>query len=132
MFKALGALAMAEAGVSVRRGVTVYALYLLATVILVAAIVFALVALHAVLAVRYDPVTASLYIAGGLLLAAILVFAIAALLNMRRRRHSALATTALVAAPVAAGAMASRPVVKLAMLGSVLLLGAAVGRELRK
>ena len=132
MLRALGALAFAEAGVSVRRSLLIHGLYLLAALTVMAGIGFGLAALHVVLTARYDAVMASLVIAFGLMVVAMLVFAVAAFLQSRPRRPNAMAETALAVAPVAITAVMSKPGIKVAALGGVMLLAAMIGRELRR
>ncbi|QCI67784.1 hypothetical protein [Phreatobacter stygius] len=130
MFKVLGALAMSEAGQSIRKSLVVHGLYVVAILIGVVACGFALAGLYTMLALRYDAVVASLVIAAGLFVVALVIFAIAAFMQSRPRRSNALATTALVAAPIAASALGSKNTLKVAALGGIVLLGAALGRQL--
>ncbi|MBN8943330.1 MAG: hypothetical protein J0H01_27745 [Rhizobiales bacterium] len=130
MLKLLGAVAMAEAGQSVRRSLIVHGLYLVAVLIGLVACGFALAGLHTMLATRYDAVVASMVIAASLFVLALLVFAIAAFMRSRPRKTNPVAATALVAAPLAATALASRTGLKVATLGGIALLGAALGRHL--
>jgi hypothetical protein len=130
MLKALGALAVAEAGRSVRKTVIVYVLYAAALLVGLMACGFAIAALHTFLAIRYDAVVASLVIAGGLLVLAVVLFAIAAFIQSRRKPPSQFTSTALAAAPLAATALQAKPSVKAAAVGGLLLLGAMLARQL--
>lgn len=130
MLKLLGAMAMAEAGQSVRKSLIVHGLYAIAILIGIVACGFALAGLHTLLATRYDAVVASMVIAAALLVVALLVFAIAAFIQSRPRKSSPVAATALVAAPLAASALTSKTGIKVATLGGIVLLGAALGRHL--
>ena len=132
MLKAIGALAIAEAGQSIRRSFVVRGLQAAAALVALVALGFGLAALHIVLAARFDAMIANLIIAGGLLGLALILLATAAIVRSRPRKPSPAATTALALAPVAAGVLASKPGLRAAALGGVLLLGAALGRDLAR
>lgn len=130
MLKAIGTLAIGEAGQSIRRSLVVRGLQAVAALVVLVACGFALAALYIVLAARFDAVVANLIIAGGLCALALIILAAAAIIRSRPRKPSPAATTALALAPVAATALASKPGLRAAALGGVLLLGAMVGRQL--
>lgn len=133
MLGGIGAFLASEVSGAVRRNVIVYALFGLATLLLLCAGGYALSALHTVLALRYGTAEASLFIAGGLLVAALLAFGLGLYFKNRRRPARPLAATALVAAPLAAklvgAGLGSRKGWRVVALGGVVLLGALLGRQ---
>jgi hypothetical protein len=129
MLGGLGAFIASEVSVAVRRNITVYGLYGLAALLVLCACGYALHALHTVLALSYGTVAASLWIAGGLLLAGLISFGIGAYVRSRKRPARPLATTALVAAPVAAQLLGSKLGWRAALVGGVVVLGAILGRQ---
>ncbi|HEY5797887.1 MAG TPA: hypothetical protein VIU82_23010 [Bosea sp. (in: a-proteobacteria)] len=133
MLGGIGAFLASEISGAVRRNVVVYALFGLATLLVLCAGGYALSALHTVLALRYGAAEASLFIAGGLLVAALLAFGTGLYVKNRRRPARPLAATALVAAPIAAklvgAGLGSRKGWKIAALGGVVVLGALLGRQ---
>ncbi|WNJ90458.1 hypothetical protein [Bosea sp. 685] len=130
MFGGLGSFIASEISGAVKRNVIIYGLYGFSVLLVLCAAGYALNALHTVLALRYDPITASLWIAGGLFLAALLSLGVAAYVKNRRRPSRPLATTALAAAPIAASLIgSSRMGWRTAVVGSVIILGALIGRQ---
>jgi hypothetical protein len=130
MFGGLGSFIASEVSGAVKRNVIIYGLYGFSALLVLCAAGYALNALHTVLALRYDPITASLWIAGGLFLAALLSLGVATYVKNRRRPPRPLATTALAAAPIAAKLLgSSRLGWRTAVVGSVIILGALIGRQ---
>lgn len=129
MFGGLGAFIASEISGAVRRNLIVYGLYALAVLLVLCSCGYALHALHTVLALSYGAVAASLWIAGGLLLSAFISFGVGAYVRSRKRPARPLATTALVAAPVAAQLLGSKLGWRAALVGGVVVLGAILGRQ---
>lgn len=132
MLGGLGALITSEVSGAVRRNVTIYGLYGFAVLLLLAAVGFALGALHTALAQHYGSVSASLIIAGGLFVLALLLFAIAAYIKSRPRPTRPVAATAFAAAPLAATLLSSRKGWRVGLAGAVVVLGAVLGRQIFK
>jgi hypothetical protein len=134
MLGGLGSFIASEVSGAVKRNVIIYGLYGFSALLVLCAAGYALNALHTVLALRYDPITASLWIAGGLFLAALLSLGVATYVKNRRRPPRPLATTALAAAPIAAKLLGSsgmgwRIGWRTAVVGGVVILGALIGRQ---
>jgi hypothetical protein len=129
MLGGLGAYIASEVSGAVRRNVIVYGLYGFGALLVLCAGGYALNALHTVLLASYGAVAASLWIAGGLLLAGLISFGIAVYVKSRPRPARPLATTALVAAPIAAKLLGSKLSWRTAALGGVVVLGAILGRQ---
>ncbi len=130
MLGGLGNFIASEVSGAVKRNVIIYGLYGFSALLVLCAAGYALNALHTVLTLRYDPITASLWIAGGLLLAALLSLGVATHVKNRRRPPRPLATTALAAAPIAAKLLGSSRIGwRTAVVGSVVILGALIGRQ---
>lgn len=129
MFGGLGAFIASEVSGAVRRNVIIYGLYGLAVLLMLCAGGYALHALHTVLAISQGPVAASLWIAGGLFLAGLISFAIGLSVKSRPRPSPPLATTAFVAAPLAAKLMGSKMGWRALALGGVVVLGTVLGRQ---
>jgi hypothetical protein len=132
MLGGLGAFIASEVGGAVRRNVIIYGLYGLAALLLVCAAGYVLGALHTVLTIHYGSAQASLIIAGGLLVGSLLILGVAAYLRSRPRPARPLATTALVAAPIAAKLMGSRMTWRMGLAGALVVLGAVLGRQIFK
>ncbi|TCR68706.1 hypothetical protein [Bosea sp. BK604] len=132
MLGGLGALITSEVSGAVRRNVTIYGLYGFAVLLLLAAVGFALGALHTALAQYYGSVSASLIVAGGLFVLALLVFAMAAYIKSRPRPARPVAATAFAAAPLAATLLGSRKGWRVGLAGAVVVLGAVLGRQIFK
>lgn len=130
MFGGIGAFIAGEVGGAVKRNVTVVVLYLVAAFFVVAAGGYALSALHTVLTLSYGPVAASLWIAGGLFLVGIIALIAAIRVKNRPRPARPLASTALVAAPLAVRMLNTRRGWKLGALAGLLVGGILLGRNL--
>ncbi|AMJ62534.1 hypothetical protein [Bosea sp. PAMC 26642] len=129
MFGGLGAYIASEVSGAVRRNLIVYGLYGFAGLLVLCAGGYALNALHSVLLFRYGAVAASLWIAGGLLVAGLISFGIAISVKNRKRPSRPMATTALMAAPVAAKLLGSKMSWRTVLVGGVIVLGAVLGRQ---
>lgn len=132
MLKGLSLLAATEIRAAVGRKLAALAFYAGAGVFALFALAFLLVALDGWLALRFGHVEASLYVAPGLAVVAAIVFAIGAYRKSQPVERSPLASTALVAAPVAAQTLARR--VNLGTIGliAVVVGGALIGRRLAR
>ena len=130
MFGGIGSFITSEVSGVVRRNVTVYGLFGLATLLMLCAGGYALNALHTVLVLRYGAVAASLWIAGGLFLTALLAVGAAFIVKNRRRPPRPAATAALAAAPLAAKLIGSRLSWRMALAGGIVVLGAILGRQI--
>jgi hypothetical protein len=132
MLGGLSALIAGEVGGIVRRNVTVLALYLLAFLLVAAAVGYGLNALHTVLTFHYGAIAASLWIGGGLLVAALICVIAAAVVKNRRQPVPKLAMAAA-AAPAAARLVGSGKIGwKAGIVGGVVMLGLILGRQLAK
>lgn len=129
MFGGLTTLLASEIGGVVRRNLTVYGLLIAALVVMVAAIAYALGALHTWLALSHGPIAASLWIAGGLALVALVLVVSAMIVKRRRRPGPPIAAAALAATPVAASLLGSRKGWRIVLAGAVAVLGVALGRQ---
>lgn len=134
MLGGLGSYIASEVSGTVKRNVTVLALYAIGALLVLCAAGYALNALHVVLMARYGAIAASLWIAGGLLLTGLVCFGVAAYVKSRKRPSRPLAQTAFVAAPVAAkilsaSAVGSKMSWRTVALGGVVVLGAILGRQ---
>jgi hypothetical protein len=130
MWSGLSFLAATEAGEVLRRHIRAAAIASFGILAGVAALAFGLIALHAWLLQRFTPVEASLMIAAGLVLVCVAFLMIAVFVRRSRKYPSALASTAIVAAPMAVRLIGGRLNFKAVGIASVLALGAIVGRQL--
>lgn len=129
MFGGLTALLASEVSGVVRRNLTVYGLLAVAAGVMIAAIGYALAALHTWLALNYGPIAASLWIAAGLFVLAMILALSAMIVKRRRRQGPPLAAAALAATPVAASLLGSRKGWRIVLAGAVAVLGVAIGRQ---
>jgi hypothetical protein len=134
MWRALSLLGAAELGGAVRRNVTVYMIYGLALLVFAAGCGFLIAAVHVLLAQAYGAIGASLIIAGALMGVALVLFLVGLYLRHRVRRRSAVATAALVAAPMVVPAarrvLTSNPTIGAGLVAGAVALGAIFGRQL--
>jgi hypothetical protein len=130
MWSGLSLLAATEAGEVLRRHIRAAAIAGFGILAGMAGLVFGLIALHAWLLQRFTPIEASLMIAAGLVFVCMTFLLIAVFVRRSRKNPSALAATALVAAPMAARLIGGRLDFKVVGIASVLALGAIVGRQL--
>lgn len=134
MWSALSILFAQEAGAAIKRRVMAAVLYAVAGIVALMGLVFALIAFHTWLTFRMQPVAAGLTIAGGLFVIALILALVAGAQTARRPRRSAVAPSALVAAPVAASVIKALPKTTpwmLAVLGGTALVGFLATRALR-
>lgn len=124
MWRGLALLAAGELGVAVKRGAAIAVVNAVAVLCLLAALGFALAAVHGVLGEWYGANAASLILAGAFFLLALLVWSAAALMRRRARDRRAVATALALTAPVAAPA-AIRALTSRTGLGAGLALGLA-------
>ncbi len=132
MWSGLSFLAATEAGEAFRRLTRSAAIAFAGIMTGLAALAFALIALQTWLLQRFTPIEANLIITGGLAVVSIVFLAIATSVRRSRKNPSALASTAIVAAPMAARLIGGRLDFKAVGIASVLALGAIVGRQLGK
>ncbi len=130
MWSGLSFLAATEAGEAFRRSLRAAIATAVAAITGLTGLVFALVALHAWLVQRFTPVEASLMIAGGLIVVSLVFIIIAGVIRRSRKPTSALASSAIVAAPMALRLIGGRLDFKAVGIAGVLALGAIVGRQL--
>lgn len=131
LITSLTALAASELRAALRNNLRLVAVYGAAGLAVLAAIGFALAALHRVLEQSYGPLWADLIIAGGLLVVAALLIGLAQYLAHRARRRANLARAAAVA-PIAASLLLKKPRLSLAAIAAALIVGGLAGRSFKK
>lgn len=132
MWRGLSLLAAAEAGVSIKRRVLVYALYAAAGLVALIGVVFALVALQIALTALMRPSLAALSVAGLLVLTALVIYLAAQSKLHERRAQFPLKTTAFAVAPSAMRAVSKRISMSTVAVLGVVVLGALVGRQISR
>ncbi len=130
MWSGLSFLAASEAGEAFRRNMRAAVATCAAAITGFTALIFGLVALNAWLVQRFTAVEASLMVGGGLLAVSVVFLITAAYIRRSRKASSALASTAIVAAPIALRLIGGRLDFKAVGMAGVLALGAIVGRQL--
>jgi hypothetical protein len=130
MWRGLSFLAASEAGESLRRSMRSAVAMVASAIAAFTGVVFALVALHAWLSQRMTFIEASLVISAAFLFLALVFFIIAGFIRRSRRPASALATSAIVAAPIALRLIGSRLDLRAVGIAGMLTLGAILGRQL--
>jgi hypothetical protein len=122
-------LATAEVRTAFRSGVQRYAIYGVAGLSALGAVIYLLAALHRVIAAEHGPLAADLWLAGGLLVLALLLMAVARYVAYRQRRRATVAT-AVAAAPLALGLLLRKPKVGITAAVAALVIGSLLGRSL--
>lgn len=132
MWKGLALLAANEVGGTVKRNLTAIAFYAAAGVVALMAFGYGLAALHGWIMAYMTPIEASLVMAGGLLILAFLIAMIG--LSYKRKRNPPMqaSTAALVVMPLAARIVGGRVNLATVVMGSMLVAGAVLGRQLTK
>jgi hypothetical protein len=124
-------LATAELRTAFRSNLQRCAIYGLAALSTLGAVIYGLVALHRVIAAERGPLAADLWLAGGLLVLALLLVAIARYAAYRQRRRAKLAK-AVAAAPLALGLLMRKPRIGIATAVAALIVGNLLGRSLSR
>ena len=132
MWKGLSLLVANEFGLAIRRNATAIALYAVAGTIFLIGSVFALLALRDWLALGMSTTEAGLAVAAGLLFLAGLVALCGLYVKRRRRSSAALASTAMLAVPIASRMLGRHVNVGTVAVLGVVALGAILGRQFRK
>jgi apolipoprotein N-acyltransferase len=130
MWSSLSFLAATDLGDTFRRQIRGASIAFLGAIVGLAGLVFCLIALHSWLMLRATPIEASLIIAAGLLTASVALLAAAAFARRSRKNSSGMASTAIVAAPIAMRLIGRRLDFRTVGIAGVLALGAIVGRQL--
>lgn len=128
MLKGLSLLAASELGVMISRNIKALVFYTGAAVAGIMSLIFVLMAAYSWLLMHMSSIMANLVIAGGLLVLAGSLVLIGNYIKHRARPASAMATTALVALPLAAGVLARKPALSTFILAGVVAMGAIAGR----
>jgi len=132
MMKGLALLAASEVGGALRRRAIATAFFAAAALFVLLAFVFALAALHDWLVLTYPPMIARLMIAGGLAAVALVLGVVGAVKKRgASSRSSQAASAALMAAPVAVGALARLNAGTLLAAG-VITAGVLFGRRMAR
>lgn len=133
MWKGLSFLAATELGALLKRNLRAFGYYAVGALVAVIGILFALQAAHSWLTLRMDTISASLVIAATMLFAAGVLTIIGHFAATRRRQSTALASSALVAVPLAArmvGRKVSYGTIAVAgMVAAGVILGRLMARD---
>ncbi len=127
----IAALLGTELRASLRLNIRLAAIYGVAGLGVLGAIGFGFAALHRVIAQAQGPLYADLILGVSLLVFAGILIGIAQYMSYRARKRAAL-TRALMAAPIAAGALLQKPKVGIGALAMIVALGALAGRTFGK
>lgn len=130
MWNNLAQLAASEFGGMIRRNMTAIAFYTAACITALTGFVFALIAGHFWLRYRVSDIEASLIIAGALLVLAAVIVGFGYFLKNRRRSNSEMASTALMALPIAARLVTSRANWGTMTVAAILTAGVLLGRRI--
>lgn len=132
MWKGLSLLVANEFGLAFRRNAMAMALYAVAGLVFLMGVMFVLLALRDWLGLHMSAIEAGLVVAAGLLCLAAVVALAGVYVKRRRRSSAALASTAILAVPVAARMIGRRVTVGTVAVMGVVALGALLGRQLGK
>lgn len=122
-------LATAEVRTAFRSNIQRCAIYGLAGLSTLGAVIYGLVAIHRLIAAEHGSLAADLWLAGGLLVLALLLVAIARYAAYRQRRRATI-TKAIAAAPLALGLLMRKPKIGIAAAVAALIVGSLLGRSL--
>jgi hypothetical protein len=123
MWKALSIIAVTEAGMRLKRLIVALTVFIIAGAIFSVSLFFSLFSLYIWLGRHMSDLEASLTISGSLFALAIVIAFIGYFVKNRKTKTDNLASTALIAAPIAAGVVSKFPRLSVVGLIAVAALG---------
>jgi hypothetical protein len=128
MWKGLSFLAATELGALLKRNLRAFGYYSAGALVAVIGVIFSLQAAHSWLTLRMDTISASLLIAAVMLFAAGILVIVGQFAAKRTNKSTALASSALIAAPFAARLVGRKVSYGTIVVAGVVTMGVVLGR----